>query len=374
MKPFKIPLARPEIRQEDIDAVVAVLKSPNLSLGPRLFEFEKKMAEFTGTQYAIAVNSGTSGLHLCIRALEIGAGDHVITTPFSFVASANAVLYERAKPVFVDIDPQTLNMDVSHVEDKIGDATRAILVVHIFGLPCDMDPLVQIATRHELKLVEDACEAIGAEYNGQRVGKFGDCGVFAFYPNKQMTTGEGGVIVTDDRKIAEMCRIMRNQGRDGRWLEHPHLGFNYRISDINCALGISQLERIHEVLDRRERVAQMYHERLEGFDSLRTLGSASYRKRSWFVYVVILDDRFTRKERDGIILGLGKRGIESNAYFFPIHLQPFYREMFGYKRGDFPIAEGISDRTIALPFYNQLGEPEIDYVCEQVKRELGRRR
>ncbi len=189
-----------------------------------------------------------------------------------------------------------------------------------------------------------------------------------------MTTGEGGVIVTDDRKIAEMCRIMRNQGRDGRWLEHPHLGFNYRISDINCALGISQLERIHEVLDRRERVAQMYHERLEGFDSLRTLGSASYRKRSWFVYVVILDDRFTRKERDGIILGLGKRGIESNAYFFPIHLQPFYRKMFGYKRGDFPIAEGISDRTIALPFYNQLGEPEIDYVCEQVKRELGRRR
>jgi perosamine synthetase len=189
-----------------------------------------------------------------------------------------------------------------------------------------------------------------------------------------MTTGEGGVIVTDDGKIAQACRILRNQGRDSRWLEHPHLGFNYRISDINCALGIAQLERIHEMLDRRERVAQMYHERLKGLNSLRVLGSSLYMKRSWFVYVVILDSRFTREDRNRIISELADKGIESNDYFVPIHLQPFYREMFGYKRGDFPVTESISDRTIALPFYNHLEETEINYVCEQLEREVGRQR
>ncbi len=372
MKPFKIHLSRPDITQRDIESVNEVLRTPNLSLGPKVSEFERRIAAFTGTEYAIAINSGTSGLHLCVRALGIGEGDEVITTPFSFVASANVILYERGKPVFVDIDPETLNLDVSHVEEKIGGLARAILPVHIFGYPCDMDPLVEMASRHNLKVIEDACEAIGAEYKGRKVGKFGDCGVFAFYPNKQMTTGEGGVIVTDSRKIAETCRIMRNQGRDNRWLEHPHLGFNYRMSDINCALGITQLERIPEVLDRREQVAQMYHERLKGLDSLGLLGSSPSVKRSWFVYVVILDTRFTQGHRNRIISGLASKGIESNAYFFPIHLQPFYRKMFGYKRGDFPVAENIADRTIALPFYNRLGETEIDYVCEHLKRELGR--
>ncbi len=372
MKPFKIPLSRPDITQKDIDSVVEVLNTPNLSLGPKLSEFERKLAEFTGTQYAVAVSSGTTGLHLCVRALGIREGDEVITTPFSFVASANVMLYERAKPVFVDIDPETLNIDASRVEERIEDATRALLPVHVFGYPCDMDPLVEMAARHNLKIIEDACEAIGAEYNGQRVGKFGDCGVFAFYPNKQMTTGEGGAIVTDNREIAQACMIMRNQGRDGRWLEHPHLGFNYRISDINCALGITQLERIHEMLDRRERVAQMYHERLKGLNSLRVLGSSPSVKRSWFVYVVILDSRFTREGRNRIISELANKGIESNDYFAPIHLQPFYRELFGYKRGDFPVTESISDRTIALPFYNHLGETEINYVCEQLEGELRR--
>ncbi len=237
MKSFKIPLSRPEVTQKDIDSVVEVLKTPHLSLGPRLLEFEREMAAFTGSKHAVAVNSGTSGLHLCVRALGIGEGKEVITTPFSFVASANAVLYERGKPVFVDINPETLNIDVSRVEERIGDATHAILPVHVFGNPCDMDPLVELAVRYRLKVIEDACEAIGAEYRGQRVGSFGDCGVFAFYPNKQMTTGEGGMIVTDNSDIAQACRILRNQGRDGRWLEHPCLGFNYRISDINCALG-----------------------------------------------------------------------------------------------------------------------------------------
>ncbi len=374
MKAFKIPLARPDITQKDIDAVVEVLRTPRLSLGPKLSEFERKMAEFTGTHYAVAVNSGTSGLHLCVRALGIREGDEVITTPFSFVASANVMLYERAKPVFVDIDPETLNIDISRVEERVGDATRALLPVHVFGYPCDMEPLVEVAARHHLKIIEDACEAIGAEYNGQKVGTFGDCGVFAFYPNKQMTTGEGGAIVTDDGKIAQACRIMRNQGREGRWLDHPHLGFNYRISDINCALGIAQLERIHEMLDRRERVAQMYHERLRELNALRVLGSSPSVKRSWFVYVVILDDRFTREDRDGIISALGDKGIETNDYFVPIHLQPFYREMFGYKRGDFPVAESISDRTIALPFYNNLGETELSYVCECLEKELRKQR
>jgi perosamine synthetase len=372
MKPFKIPLSRPDITQNDIDAVVEVLNTPDLSLGPKLSEFERKMAEFTGTQYAVGVSSGTSGLHLCVRALGIREGDEVITTPFSFVASANVMLYERARPVFVDIDPETLNIDVSRVEEKLGGATRALLPVHIFGYPCDMDPLVEMAARRDLKIIEDACEAIGAEYNGQRVGKFGDCGVFAFYPNKQMTTGEGGMIVTDSRKIAEACRILRNQGRDSRWLEHPHLGFNYRISDINCALGIAQLGRIHEMLDRREHVAQMYHERLKGLNSLRVLGSSPSVKRSWFVYVVILDGRYTREDRNRIITALANKGIETNDYFVPIHLQPFYSKMFGYKRGDFPVTEGISNRAIALPFYNHLGEAEIDYVCEQLEGELGR--
>jgi perosamine synthetase len=373
MKPVKIPLSRPDITQKDIDSVVEVLKTPNLSLGPKLSEFERKLAEFTGTQYAVAVSSGTTGLHLCVRALGIREGDEVITTPFSFVASANVLLYERAKPVFVDIDPETLNIDASRVEERIEDTTRALLPVHVFGYPCDMDPLVEMAARHNLKIIEDACEAIGAEYNGQRVGTFGDCGVFAFYPNKQMTTGEGGVIVTDNREIAQACRIMRNQGRESRWLEHPHLGFNYRISDINCALGIAQLQRIHEMLDRREHVAQGYHERLKELNSLRILGSSPYVKRSWFVYVVILDSRFTREDRNGIISALANKGIETNDYFAPIHLQPFYREMFGYKRGDFPVTESVSDRTIALPFYNHLGETEIDYVCEQLKGELGRK-
>jgi len=370
MKAFKIPLARPDITQKDIDAVVKVLRTPHLSLGPKLSEFEGKIAEFTGTQYAVAVNSGTSGLHLCVRSLGIQEGDEVITTPFSFVASANVMLYERAQPVFVDIDPETLNIDVSRVEERVGDATRALLPVHVFGYPCDMEPLVEIAVRHHLKIIEDACEAIGAEYNGQKVGTFGDCGVFAFYPNKQMTTGEGGAIVTDDAKIAQACRIMRNQGRESRWLDHPHLGFNYRISDINCALGIAQLERIHETLDRRERVAQMYHDRLKELDSLRILGSSPSVKRSWFVYVVILDERFTREDRNGIISALGDKGIQTNDYFVPIHLQPFYRKMFGYKRGDFPVAESISDRTIALPFYNYLEETEISYVCEHLEKEL----
>lgn len=370
MKRFKIPLSRPDITQKDIDAVVEVLKTPNLSLGPKLLEFERRMADFIETKHAIAVNSGTSGLHLCVRALGIGEGDEVITTPFSFIASANAILYERAKPVFVDIEPETLNIDVSRVERKIGDATRAILPVHIFGHPCDMDSLIGIAAQYKLDLIEDACEAIGAEYNGQRVGKFGNCAVFAFYPNKQMTTGEGGVVVTNDEKIAQACRIMRNQGRDGRWMEHSHLGFNYRISDINCALGISQLERIEEVLDRREHVAQMYHERLRDFDSVRLLGSASYGKRSWFVYVVILGQQFTREDRDRVVSQLAEKGIETSAYFFPIHLHPLYRQMFGYKKGTLLVAESISDRTMALPFYNHLEESEISYVCEELVREL----
>lgn len=367
---MKINLSGPDITKKEIDAVVAVLKTRSLSLGPKLPAFEAKLAQYAEAKHAIAVNSGTSGLHLCVRSLGIKDDDEVITTPFSFVASANCILFERGRPVFVDIDPETLNIDYRKIEAAITARTKAILPVHIFGYPCRMDEILKIAEKHNLKVIEDACEAIGATFNGRKVGAMGDCGVFAFYPNKQITTGEGGMIVTNDDKIANMCRSMRNQGRDpsSAWLEHREMGFNYRISDINCALGIAQMERIDNILEKRSSVASMYKQRLESFKQLKLLarGGADI-SRSWFVYVVRLDKKFSREDRDIVIAKLRKLGIECGIYFPCIHLQPFCVKKFGYKRGDFPVAEGISDRTIALPFYNNLKEKDIDYVCENLK-------
>lgn len=367
---MKIHLSRPDITKKEIECVTAVLKTPSLSLGPKLPAFEAQIARYIGVKHAVAVNSGTSGLHLCVRSLGIKDGDEVITTPFSFVASANCILFERATPVFVDIDPSTLNIDTKKIEDKITPKTKALLIVHVFGYPAQMDEILAIAKKHNLKVIEDACEALGAEFGGRKVGAVGDCGVFAFYPNKQITTGEGGIIVTNNDLIDNLCRSMRNQGRDpnSAWLEHREIGFNYRLSDINCALGIAQLQRIEEILKKRNAIALLYWQRLKDSKFLELLcEDNSNAIRSWFVYVIRLNKKFSREDRDVVIAKLRKQGIECGIYFPCIHLQPFYANKFGYKRGDFPVAESVSDRAIALPFYNKLKEEEIDYVCDNLK-------
>ena len=366
---MNIPLSSPDITEQDIEAVVQVLKTPRLSLGPKLVEFEEKMAGYIGVNYAVAVSSGTSALHLIVRALDIKDGDEVITTPFSFIASANCMLFERAKPVFVDIDPMTLNMDVGRIEKHITDKTRAILAVDVFGYPANWDELERLARKHKLMLIEDSCEALGAQYKGKKLGTFGEAGAFAFYPNKQMTTGEGGIIVTNNEKIASLCRSMRNQGRGegDEWLQHSRLGYNYRISDINCALGISQLERIESLLVKREQVALLYNKGLNDLKEVNVPFTSPEMKRSWFVYVVVLADDYTVENRNEILQELKKRGIGCSNYFTPIHLQPFYREMFGYKDGDFPLTEHIAERTIALPFYSNLSEQDIDFVVQNLK-------
>jgi perosamine synthetase len=370
---MKIPLSAPDITESEIAAVVEVLRSPRLSLGPKLEEFECAVAEYAGAKHAVAVNSGTSGLHLCVRAVGLKAGDEVITTPFSFIASANVLLYENAIPIFVDIDPQTLNIDAGKIEAAITEKTKAIMVVHVFGRPSPMHEIVEIAEKHKLKIIEDACEAIGAESENRKVGNIGDCGVFAFYPNKQITTGEGGIIVTDDETIAESAKMLRNQGRDARseWFEHTRLGYNYRLSDINCALGIAQLKRIKQILSQRESVALKYRELLADNPYLVVPETViPDGKISWFVYVVRLNENFTRNQRDSIIGEMQKNGIGCGRYFAPIHLQPFYVEKFGYKTGDFPLAERAAERVIALPFFNKITDEQISESCEILEKSI----
>jgi perosamine synthetase len=377
---MNIPLSSPDITDLERQSVMAVLETPHLSLGPLLPRFEAAFAHYIGSRYAVAVNSGTSGLHLAIKALDIGEGDVVFTSPFSFVASANCILFEGAKPGFIDIDPITYNIDVVRMEKAIrqfergGLTPKAILPVHVFGRPCDMDELMRVADTFGLTVIEDACEAIGSEYRGRRVGTFGEAGIFAFYPNKQITTGEGGIVVTDDEKITALCRSFRNQGRgeNGGWLAHERLGYNYRLSEINCALGVAQLERIDEILAKRAKVAALYNAKLESVEEVHTPVMSEDATISWFVYVVRLADRYSRQDRDRILEGLRSSGIGCNNYFTPIHLQPFYREHFGFKEGDFPITEHVSERTIALPFYNNLTEEQIEHVVESLKRLLGR--
>ncbi len=364
---MRIPLSAPDITEKEIAAVTKVLRSPRLSLGPKLAEFERKFAAYIGAKHAVAVNSGTSGLHLCVRALNLKAGDEVITTPFSFIASANVLLYENCVPVFVDIDAKTLNIDAGKIEAAITAKTKAIMVVHVFGRPSPMREICEIAAKYDLKIIEDACEAVGAEYENQRVGNLGNCGVFAFYPNKQITTGEGGMIVTDDDLIARKCRILRNQGRDSDlgWFDHVELGYNYRLSDVNCALGIEQLERIDEILREREIVSGKYHERLSRNPHLILPdGEFSKGRISWFVYVIRLNENFTKKQRDFVVNEMQKREIGCGRYFAPIHLQPFYVEKFGYKIGDFPLAERAAERVVALPFFNKISDAQIEEVCE----------
>jgi dTDP-4-amino-4,6-dideoxygalactose transaminase len=359
----QVSMSQPDIRPEDITLVVQALESNRLSLGPFLERFERSFAAYIGTDHAVAVSSGTAGLHLCICAAQIGPGDEVITTPFSFVASTNCILYERAKPVFVDIDESSLNIDPRLIGAAITDRTRAILPVHVFGQPCAMDDLSALSDKHDLVLIEDACEAIGAEFRGRRVGTFGKAAVFGFYPNKQMTMGEGGVITTDDAEWAALLRCLRNQGRDemGTWLRHEHLGFNYRLDEMSAALGLSQLSRIDELLDRRRKVASVYDALLRTIRGVTLLSpSDTTTLLSWFVLIVRLDQNICR---DRVISHLESCGIPTRTYFSPIHLQPYFKERFGYQEGDFPIAERVAKSTLALPFHSTLSNADIEYVA-----------
>ncbi|ABE52493.1 DegT/DnrJ/EryC1/StrS family aminotransferase [Methanococcoides burtonii] len=364
-----IPLAQPDIGEEEIRLVNEVLRSGWLSMGPKVIEFEKLFAKYMGTKHAIAINSGTSGLHLCIKSLNISKGDEVITSPFSFIASSNCIMFEGGTPVFVDIDPDTLNLDAKQIEDAITENTKAILPVHVFGHPCEMDAIMDIAEEHDLAVVEDACEAIGAEYKGKKAGTFGNASVFAFYPNKQITTGEGAMIVTDDDHIAKLCKSMRNQGRseDAEWLNHIMLGYNYRLDEMSCALGIGQLDRIDELLGKRSRVAEKYTKKLNGVDGIVTQYLSQDVKMSWFVYVVQVSQEIDRNE---VMKYLREHDVSCRPYFTPIHLQPFYKETFGYKEGDFPICERVCESTIALPFYGNIDEQTIEEVCSVLKDAL----
>ncbi len=374
MNKMKVPLSSPDIVEKDIKAVVAVMKTRFLSIGPKVVEFEKRISEYAGVKHAVAVNSGTSALHLIIRGLGIKEGDKVLTTPFSFIASSNCILFERAEPLFVDIDEETLNLDPDKVEKTLKSLkaeelkrVKAMVVVDAFGQPADWDRFREIGKKYNLRLIEDSAEALGSEYKGRRCGSFGEAGVFAFYPNKQITTCEGGVVVTDNEELAKLARSMRSQGRgeSGEWLDHERLGYNYRLDELSAALGCSQLERIEEIIKKRAKVAEMYKEKLAGIEEVQVpYLSSNTTRMSWFVYVIRLKRGI---DRDRVIKFLKEEGIECKPYFTPIHLQPFYVDMFGYKRGDFPITEDVAGRTIALPFFNNLAEEQIDYVVEKVR-------
>jgi len=365
-----IPMAAPDITDEEIEAVVSVLRTPVLSIGPRLRGFELAVAKYVGARFGVGVSSGTAGLHLSMIAAGVGAGDFVVTSPFSFVASANCILYQGAIPLFADIDSRTFNMDPECVEKAFlrlgkhsGRRIKAILPVHIFGQPADMDPICDIARRHHLPVIEDACEAIGAEYRGRRVGAIGDAGVFAFYPNKQMTTGEGGMITTQRPDWQALFESLRNQGRDvfDGWLTHSRLGYNYRLDELRAALGFVQVGRLDELLFRRARVAGWYTTRLRGLTGVKVpFINMSTTRMSWFVYVVRLDPGI---DRDSVIRQLEARAIPSRPYFCPIHVQPFYRDRFGFAPGDFPEAEAAGRSCLALPFSGHLTETQVDTVC-----------
>ncbi len=373
MTVMRIPLSAPDIDEDDIAAVVRVLRTSQLSLGPVLGEFEQGFAGYVGAPHAVAVSSGTAGLHLALLALGIGAGDEVIVPSFTFIAAANAIRYVGAVPVFVGIEPVTLNLDAACVERAITPRTRALMVVHTFGVPADMAALLEIAGRYRLKVIEDTCEAIGAEYQGRRVGTFGDAGVFAFYPNKQITTGEGGMVVCGDAEVAATLRALRNQGRrpTDDWLEHSELGFNYRISEMNCALGLAQLRRIESILERRRMVAEEYDSRLRGCpDLVLPLLTVPDRAVSWFVYVVRLSTRFTAADRDAVRRILIERGIGCGRYFAPIHLQAAYRSLPS-ARARLPVTESEAERTLALPFFNRIQSGQIAEVCGTLLDALG---
>jgi perosamine synthetase len=376
-----IPLARPDLGRRERELLSEVLDSGRLSLGPVQERFERDFAKWLGAEDAVAVSSGTAALHLGVRILGWGEGDEVLTSPFSFVASANCVLYEGARPVFCDIDPVTLDLHPDAARAAVGERTAGILPVHIFGWPAAMPELETLATEHGLGVLEDACEALGASDSaGARVGARGNLATFAFYANKQLTTGEGGVIVPRSPDDAERLRSERNQGRapDMGWLDHDRLGFNYRLSELQAALGVGQLERLDEMLAARSRVAALYGERLaamggapagrgDGAGLVLPRADDAEGRRGWFVYVVQLPEG---ADRDAVVADLDQRGIASKAYLPCIHLMPFYRERFGYRSGEFPVAEAVAERSLALPFFTAMGEPEVERVAEALAESL----
>jgi perosamine synthetase len=350
-----------------------VLRSDRLSIGPRIRAFEAAMAQQAHRKHAIGVNSGTSGLHLCVRGLGIGPGDEVITTPFSFIATTNCLLFEEATPVFVDIDPGSYNLDPDAIEAAITPKTKAILPVEVFGNTAHFDRYEQIARKHNIKLIEDCCEALGGRLGDRPAGSFGDCGVFGFYPNKQMTTGEGGIVVTDDDRLAELCVSMRNQGRaTGRANVYDRLGYNYRMTELSAALGEAQVRRLDEILSQRRAVAACYNRALAEIDEIHLPPSDDPAFHSWFVYVIRLGDRFDGKDRDLLMRALRQEGIETARYFPAIHLQPYIKRTLGTSEGDYPICEHISDRTVALPFFTSMTPEQVDQIAEALKRCLVR--
>jgi perosamine synthetase len=367
----QIPLAKPVLGEEEEDAVIEVLRSGQLSLGPRLEEFERRFAARLGAPCASAVSSGTAGLHLALRAVGVQDGDEVITSPFSFVASANAALYERARPVFADIDPLTLNLDPQAAAAAVTPRTRALLPVHIFGYPADMDAFEALAVREGLGVVEDACEALGARHSDGRVlGARGNPAVFGFYANKQLTTGEGGMVALGDAAMKERIDSERNQGRapDMGWLDHDRLGFNYRLSDVACALGLAQLERLEEMLAGRARVAGLYREALTDVEGLTLpCEDRGAERRGWFVFVVQLPPG---ADRDETVRTLLARGIQSKPYLPAIHLMSFYQERFGHREGEFPVCEDVAARSIALPFFPAMSEGLVERVASELRAVL----
>jgi len=392
---MKIRMSSPDLTDADREAVNQVVQTPNLSMGPNIDAFERAFCDLTGAKHAIGVNSGTAGLHLCIRAADIGVSDLVITTPFSFVASTNVILFEKAVPVFVDVDPVTGNMDPDllskAVEDLFrgGDAARrwlpsklplvnqgglrsvkAILPVDVFGQPADYDPIHQISRQYNLQVIEDSCEALGGAYKGKVAGTLGDFGVFAFYPNKQITTGEGGMVITDDDQAADFMRALRNQGRapGDTWLQHTHLGYNYRLDEMSAALGLSQMERLDTLLENRARVARWYEHYLSKIEEVTPPQIVENTTAvSWFVYVIRVAPSI---DRDRLALILGKKGIPVRPYFAPIHLQPYMMKMFGYQKGDYPVTEDLGNRSLALPFSGAMTEEEVVEVCQRLAETL----
>ena len=365
-----IPLAKPELGEREEELVLEVLRSGRLSLGPMGERFERELAAWLGVEDAVAVSSGTTALHLGVRALGWGPGDEVLTSPFSFVASANCLLYEGVRPVFCDVDPETLDLDPRAAAAAVGESTAGILPVHIFGYPAAMPELEALAAKHGLGILEDACEALGAvDSEGRRVGARGNLATFAFYANKQLTTGEGGVIVPTGAEVAARLRSERNQGRavDMGWLDHGGLGFNYRLSDVAAALGVAQVEKLDSLLESRARVASLYEQGLAGIEGLGTPTAArGEERRSWFVYTVQLP---AGTDRDATIARLAKQGIASKAYLPCIHLFPHLREL-GYGEGQFPVAEAASARSLALPFFPSMSEAQIERVCEALAQSL----
>jgi perosamine synthetase len=365
----RVQLSAPWIDERDEELVLETLRSGWLSLGPTGPRFEELLAETLGARYCAAVSSGTAALHLCMRLARVGPGDEVITSPYSFVASANCAIYEGATPVFADIDARTYNLDPAAVEAAITPRTKAIVAVDIFGYPCELDPLLDLCNRNGLTLVEDACEALGARYRGRLLGSHGHPTTFAFYPNKQMTTGEGGAVATDDEGQYEELLSLRNQGRlDQRsWLQHGRLGYNYRLDDLSAALGIAQLEKLDRMLAARAEVAARYDRLLAGSGVETPLPDDAEHERTWFVYVVRLPQEI---DRDAVLRELAERGIASAPYLPSIHLQPYMRERFGFREGMLPVSEDCSARTLALPFHGRLDPDDQEYVVQSLRDAL----